>query len=78
MNISVTGLGYVGLSNAVLLAQNSNVTGIDIVEDKINLIKKRISPIEDKEISDYLKNKKLNLTVTTDKKKKHIKMQTLA
>ncbi|MDU5325705.1 nucleotide sugar dehydrogenase [Campylobacter ureolyticus] len=67
MNISVTGLGYVGLSNAVLLAQNSNVTGIDIVEDKINLIKKKISPIEDKEISDYLKNKKLNLTVTTDK-----------
>lgn len=67
MNISVTGLGYVGLSNAVLLAQNSNVTGIDIVEDKINLIKKKISPIEDKEISDYLKNKKLNFTVTTDK-----------
>lgn len=67
MNISVTGLGYVGLSNAVLLAQNNNVIGLDIIEEKVNLIKNKISPIEDKEISHYLKNKPLNLTVTTNK-----------
>ncbi len=58
--IIVFGLGYVGLSNAITLAQNNEVVGIDVDEKKINLINQKISPIVDKEISDYLANKKLN------------------
>lgn len=64
--VAVVGLGYVGLSLAVLLAQNHNVIAIDIIEDKIQKINNRISPLQDKEIVDYLKNKKLNLIATTD------------
>lgn len=67
MKITVVGTGYVGLSNAVLLAQNNEVIAVDINEQKIKLINSKISPIEDTEIQDFLTNKKLNLIATTDK-----------
>lgn len=60
MKIVVVGTGYVGLSNAILLAQNNEVVAIDIVEEKVNLLNRKKSPIEDKEISDFLSNEKLN------------------
>ena len=68
MKVSVAGTGYVGLSIATLLAQNNEVVAFDIVEEKINMINNHISPIKDKEIEDYLKNKKLNLRATLDYK----------
>ncbi|MGF1689459.1 nucleotide sugar dehydrogenase [Photobacterium japonica] len=67
MKITVAGTGYVGLSNAVLLAQHNDVYALDIVQEKVDLIQRRLSPIEDKEISAYLATKPLNLTATTDK-----------
>ncbi|MCW8328258.1 nucleotide sugar dehydrogenase [Photobacterium sp. SDRW27] len=67
MKITVAGTGYVGLSNAVLLAQHNEVIALDIVEEKVNLINQRISPIEDKEITEYLTNHTLNLSATIDK-----------
>lgn len=66
MNIVVVGTGYVGLSNAVLLAQHNHVTACDIIEEKVALINNRKSPIADKEIEDYLAHKVLDLTATTD------------
>lgn len=66
MKIAVVGTGYVGLSNAVLLAQHHEVMAVDIIEDKINKINQKISPIVDNEIQDYLSNKKLNLVATTN------------
>lgn len=66
--ITVVGIGYVGLSLAVLLAQNNSVTAIDIVSEKIEMINNRKSPIRDTEIEDYLSNKILNLTATLDPK----------
>ncbi len=66
MKIVIVGTGYVGLSNAVLLAQANEVVAVDIIQEKVDLINNRISPIEDKEIEDYLKNKELNLTATTN------------
>ena len=66
MKIAVVGTGYVGLSNAVLLAQNHEVMAVDIVEDKVNKINQRISPIVDNEIQEYLSTKNLNLVATTD------------
>ena len=67
MKIAVAGTGYVGLSNAVLLAQNNTVVALDIDADKVEKIQRRISPIEDEMIQDYLANKPLALTATTDK-----------
>ena len=64
--IAVAGTGYVGLSNAVLLAQHNTVYAVDIVAEKVNLINERKSPIVDKEISEYLAEKDLDLTATTD------------
>ena len=64
--IAVAGTGYVGLSNAVLLAQNNEVYAVDIVQEKVDMINSKISPIVDAELEDYLKNKKLNLTATTN------------
>ncbi len=67
MKIVVTGIGYVGLSNAILLAQNNEVVALDICKDKVNMLNKRQSPIIDAEAQDYLLNKPLNLKATTDK-----------
>ena len=64
MKITVAGLGYVGLSNAVLLAQHHEVTAYDILSEKVTQIQNKISPIADDDIQDYLANKTLNLTVT--------------
>ncbi|MDH0361188.1 nucleotide sugar dehydrogenase [Aeromonas caviae] len=67
MKIAITGTGYVGLSNAVLLAQHHDVIALDVVADKIIKINQRQSPIADKELEDYLANKPLNLKATLDK-----------
>jgi len=66
MKITVAGIGYVGLSNAILLAQNNEVIAYDIVQEKVDLVNNKISPIVDREIQDYLSNKKLNLSCTTN------------
>ncbi len=66
MKIAVAGTGYVGLSNAILLAQNNEVTAVDIIPEKIKKINSRKSPIVDAEIEEYLANKQLDLTATTD------------
>ncbi len=66
MNIVVVGAGYVGLSNAVLLAQHNHVVACDIMEEKVKLINDRKSPIVDKELEDYLANTELDLTATTN------------
>ncbi|MFB2684880.1 nucleotide sugar dehydrogenase [Shewanella mangrovisoli] len=68
MNISIAGTGYVGLSNAVLLAQQNNVIAIDVVSEKVALINNRKSPIMDSEIEEFLTHRELNLTATLDKK----------
>ena len=68
MKITIAGTGYVGLSNAVLLAQNHEVIALDIIEEKVNMINNKISPIGDEEISNYLKAKELNLFATIDEK----------
>lgn len=66
MNIAVAGTGYVGLSLAVLLAQRNHVTAVDIIPEKVEMINRKQSPIQDEYIEDYLKNKKLDLTATLD------------
>ena len=66
MKIAVAGTGYVGLSNAILLAQNNTVFAVDVIKEKVDLINNKKSPIVDKEISEYLATKKLDLTATTD------------
>ncbi|MCM1467293.1 MAG: nucleotide sugar dehydrogenase [Alistipes sp.] len=68
MKIAVAGTGYVGLSNAVLLAQNNEVYALDIMEEKVNLINQGKSPIADKEIEEYLAGGNLRLKATTDPK----------
>ena len=65
-NIAVAGTGYVGLSNAILLAQHNRVTAVDIIPEKVEMINARKSPIADKEIEEYLREKDLNLKATTD------------
>ncbi|WP_342539061.1 nucleotide sugar dehydrogenase [Sporosarcina sp. FSL K6-1540] len=66
MKITIAGTGYVGLSNAILLAQNNEVIALDIMQEKVDLINSKKSPIEDKEIVQYLATKDLNLKATTD------------
>lgn len=68
MKIAVAGTGYVGLSLATLLSQNNEVTAVDIISKKIDLINQGVSPIQDKEISDFLANKALNLKATINGK----------
>ncbi len=65
MKIAVAGTGYVGLSNAVLLAQHNEVIALDIVEEKVDLINNKKSPIVDQEIEEFLATKPLNLVATT-------------
>jgi len=67
MKITVVGIGYVGLSNAILLAQHNEVVALDVDENKVDLVNKKISPIEDKEIDLFLKKKRLNITATVEK-----------
>ena len=66
MKIAIAGTGYVGLSNAVLLAKNNEVMAVDIIQEKVDMINNKVSPIVDEEIQDYLSNKELNLVATTD------------
>lgn len=66
MKIAVAGTGYVGLSNAIILAQHNEVYAVDVIKDKVDLINNKKSPIVDKEIEEYLANKKLNLVATLD------------
>ena len=66
MKITVVGIGYVGLANAILLAQNHSVTLIDIISEKVNLINERKSPIQDSYIIEYLESVKLDLHATMD------------
>jgi UDPglucose 6-dehydrogenase len=72
LNITIAGIGFVGLSNAILLAQHNNVIAIDLDKEKVDLVNKKKSPIDDIEIKEYLANKKLNLISTTDKDKAYI------
>ncbi|WP_036956279.1 nucleotide sugar dehydrogenase [Pseudoalteromonas sp. A2] len=67
MKITIAGTGYVGLSNAVLLAQHNEVIALDVIQEKVELINNKISPISDDKIEDFLANKELNLEATTDK-----------
>lgn len=66
MNITIAGTGYVGLANAILLAQHNEVIAVDLLQSKVDLINAKKSPISDPEIEDYLANKPLHLTATTD------------
>ena len=66
MRITIAGTGYVGLSNAILLAQNNEVIALDIIKEKVDMINNKKSPIVDQEIEEYLSTKELNLIATTD------------
>jgi UDPglucose 6-dehydrogenase len=67
MKIAIAGTGYVGLSNAILLAQHNEVVALDIVPEKVDLLNQKKYSIEDKEIEDFLANKPLNFRATLDK-----------
>ena len=69
MKITIVGTGYVGLANAVLLAQHNKVVALDIMKEKVDMINNKKSPIVDKEIEEYMSTKELNLVATTDKYK---------
>src|SRR5699024_3705924 len=67
MDITVVGMGYVGLANATLLSQHNNVTALEVIEERVNDINNRISPIQDAEVERYFETKELHLKATTDK-----------
>ena len=67
--IAVAGLGYVGLSMAVLLSQRNTVTAVDVVAEKVDMVNRRLSPLQDREIEEYLANRELDLTATMDGEK---------
>ena len=75
MKVAIVGTGYVGLSNAVLLAQHNEVVALDIDAKRVDLINQKKSPLIDDEISDYLSNKSLNLKATLDKKEAYSEAQ---
>ena len=68
MKIAVVGTGYVGLSNAMLLAQHNEVVAVDVIAEKIALLNAKQSPIEDTDIDNFLLNKELNFSATLDAK----------
>lgn len=72
MKIAVVGAGYVGLSNAVLLSQHHEVVVLDVVPDKVEMLGRKESPIEDVELQDYLRNKPLKLRATLDKNEAYV------
>ena len=67
MKIAIAGIGYVGLSNGVLLAQHNEVVALDVIPQKVEMLNRKKSPIEDREIEEYLKNRELNFRATLDK-----------
>ena len=68
MKIAIVGTGYVGISNGILLSQHNEVVALDVVKEKVDMLNAKVSPIEDKEISEYLSSKNLNFKATLDKK----------
>ena len=66
LKIAVAGTGYVGLSIAILLAQNNQVTAVDVIPEKVEMLNRKQSPIQDEFIEKYLAEKSLNLTATLD------------